>query len=137
MLRKDSKNSHLGKKPKDKKQFLKKRESERETQRKVLKYGRENKEREQSPNQQNPKTPRSSMLRADHPQTPIRMDSGQESWDRLRKKENVFEDRLGKNCQDSGLRKKVILSQEPELTTATDEVEHWDPDRTYRRLLAR
>ncbi len=69
------------------------------------------------------------MLRADHPQTPIRMDSGQESWDRLRKKENVFEDRLGKNCQDSGLRKKVILSQGPKLSMATDKVEHWDPDR--------
>jgi hypothetical protein len=44
-----------------------------------------------APTKQNPKTPRSSMLRADHPQTPIQVDSGQESWDRLRKKKIFLE----------------------------------------------
>jgi hypothetical protein len=33
--------------------------------------------------------------------------------------------------------KKTILSQDPELTAATDEVEHWDLDMIFQRSLAR
>ncbi len=37
----------------------------------------------------------------------------------------------------TGVGKKTFPSQDPKLTTATDEVEHWDPDRIFRRLLDR
>ena len=74
------------------------------------------------------------MLRADHPQTPIQVDSSQESWDRLRKKKNIF-CRLGwpKLAPDP----EMFLAYSPELSISTNEVEDWDPDRTSQRLLAR
>ena len=59
----------------------------------------------ESPNQQNTKTPRYPMLRADHPQTPIPIDSGQESWDSLKKKENLF---AGWVWKKSGRKKKCF-----------------------------
>ena len=73
------------------------------------------------------------MLRADHPQTPIQVDSGQESWDSLQEKRKMFlHVGLAEIAEEI---QKCFFVWGSELTTATDEVEHWDPDRTFQRLM--